>query len=122
MVAALKIFVSSSPPAIVPGEKSILTCTVANTGSVPLYSIFVISKKLGPLGNIDYLSPKHQMTIASEKTMSEAIDDTITAEGFTQDKKPVRGTFSLSLKLLSSPGQDWRPPKVRHPAHCSRLP
>lgn len=105
VVAALKIFVSSSPPAIVPGEKSLLTCTVANTGSVPLYSIFVISKKLGPLGNIDYLSPKRQTTVASEKTVSEAIDDTITAEGFTQDKKPVRGTFSLSLKLLSSPGK-----------------
>jgi hypothetical protein len=50
VVAALKIFVSSSPPAIVPGEKSLLTCTVANTGSVPLYSIFVISKQLGALG------------------------------------------------------------------------
>ncbi|MHB8117348.1 MAG: COG1361 family protein [Methanothrix sp.] len=105
VVAALKIFASSSPPAIVPGEKSLLTCTVANTGSVPLYSIFVISKKLGPLGNIEYLSPKRQMTVTAEKTVSEAIDDTITAEGFTQDKKPVRGTFSLSLKLLSSPGR-----------------
>ena len=105
VVAALKIFVSSSPPAIVPGEKSLLTCTVANTGSVPLYSIFVISKKLGPLGNIDYLLPKRQTTVASEKMVSEAIDDTITAEGFTQDQKPVRGTFSLSLKLLRSPGQ-----------------
>jgi len=37
--------------------------------------------------------------------VNEAMDDTITAEGFTQDKKPVRGTFSLSLKLLSTPGQ-----------------
>ena len=105
VVTSLKIFVSSSPPAIVPGEKSILTCTVANTGIVPLYSIFVISKKLGPLGNIDYLSPKRQMTVVAEKTVSQAIDDTIIAEGFTQDKKPVRCTFSLSLKLLGSPGQ-----------------
>ncbi|MCX6679289.1 MAG: hypothetical protein NTX42_02830 [Methanothrix sp.] len=104
VVAALKIFVSASPPAIVPGEKSLLTCTVANTGIVPLYSIFVISKRLGALGNIEYLSPKHQMTVTMEKMVSEAIDDTIIAEGFTQDKKPVSGTFSLSLKLLRSPG------------------
>jgi hypothetical protein len=104
VVAALKIFVSSSPPAIVPGEKSLLTCTVANTGIVPLYSIFVISKRLGALGNIEYLSPKRQMTVTLEKMVVEAIDDTIIAEGFTQDKKPVRGTFDLSLKLLRSPG------------------
>jgi len=105
VVAALKIFVSSSPPAIVPGEKSLLTCTVANTGIVPLYSIFVISKRLGALGNIEYLSPKRQMTVTLEKMVDEAIEDTIIAEGFTQDKKPVRGTFGLSMKLLSSPGQ-----------------
>ena len=105
VVAALKIFVSSSPPAIVPGEKCKLSCTVANTGMVPLYSIFVISKKLGPLGNIEYLLPKRQITIAAEKTVSEAVDDTIIAEGFTQDKKSVRSTFSLGLKLLDSPGQ-----------------
>ncbi|MFZ2471694.1 MAG: hypothetical protein WAW52_07085 [Methanothrix sp.] len=112
VVAALKIFVSSSPPAIVPGEKSLLTCTVANTGIVPLYSIFIISKRLGPLGNIEYLSPKHQMTITAEKTVNESIDDTIIAEGFTQDRKPVRGTFSLSLKLLKSPGQVVEAPEV----------
>lgn len=111
VVAALKIFASSSPPAIMPGEKSKLTCTVANTGSVPLYSIFVISKKLGPLGNIDYLSPKRQMTISAEKIVSEAVDDTIIAEGFTQDKRSVRGTFSLSLKLLSSPKQVLQSPE-----------
>jgi hypothetical protein len=105
VITSLKLFVSSSPPAIVPGEKSILTCTVANTGIVPLYSIFVISKKLGPLGNIDYLSPKRQMTVVAEKTVSEAIEDTIIAEGFTQDKKPVRCSFGLSLKLLGSSDQ-----------------
>ena len=113
VVAALKIFVSSSPPAIVPGEKSKLTCTVANTGMVPLYSIFVISKRLGPLGNIEYLSPKRQMTIAAEKTINEAIDDTIIAEGFTQDRKPVRGTFRLSLKLLSFPGRVLEAPESK---------
>ncbi|MGB5100539.1 MAG: hypothetical protein WBN94_08085 [Methanothrix sp.] len=112
VVAALKIFVSSSPPAIVPGEKCLLTCTVANTGIVPLYSIFVISKRLGPMGNIEYLSPKHQMTVTAEKTVNESIDDIIIAEGFTQDRKPVRGTFSLSLKRLSSPGQVVEAPEV----------
>ncbi|MCX6676624.1 MAG: hypothetical protein NTU95_01590 [Methanothrix sp.] len=115
VVAALKIFASSSPPAIVPGEKSLLTCTVANTGSVPLYSIFVISKRLGPLGNIEFLSPKRQMTVTAEKTVSDAVDDTIIAEGFTQDKKPVRGTFPLSLKLLSSPGQVLEAPESAAP-------
>ena len=89
VVTALKVFVSASPPAVMPGARSNLTCTVANTGSIPLYSIFVISKKLGPLGNIDYLSPKHQKVIYAEKTVTKAGDDTITAEGFTQDKKPV---------------------------------
>ncbi len=105
VVTSLKVFVSSSPPAIVPGEKNLLTCTVANTGIVPLYSIFVISKLLGPLGNIDYLSPKRQMTVIAEKTITQDIDDTIIAEGFTQDKKPVRCTFGLSLKRPHSPGQ-----------------
>ncbi|MEI8004365.1 MAG: hypothetical protein WCG94_08500, partial [Methanothrix sp.] len=103
VVAALKISVSSSPPSVAPGEKSLLTCTVANTGRVPLYGIFVISKRLGPLGNIEYLSPKRQMKVSAEKTVSEAVDDTIIAEGFTMDKRSVRSTFQLSLKLLNSP-------------------
>lgn len=111
VVAALKLFVSSSPPSIVPGEKIKLTCTVANTGSVPLSSIFIISKRLGPLGNIEYLSPKRQMTADSELTVSEAIDENIVAEGFTQDKKSVRGTFRLSVRLLSSPGQILQAPE-----------
>ena len=102
-VTALRVFASASPPAVMPGGRSNLTCTVANTGSTPLYSIFVISKKLGPLGNIDYLSPKHQMVIYSEKTVMKAGPDTITAEGFTQDKKPVRGSCSLSISLLGAP-------------------
>ena len=102
VVTALRVFASASPPAVMPGERSNLTCTVANTGSVPLYSIFVISKKLGPLGNIDYLSPKHQMVIYSEKTVTYGGLDTITAEGFTQDKKPVRVSCTLSISLLGT--------------------
>ncbi len=100
-VTALKVFVSASPPVVMPGARSNLTCTVANTGSVPLYSIFVISKKLGPLGNIDYLSPKHQKVIYAEKAITIAGDDTVTAEGFTQDKKPVRESCTLNIGLLS---------------------
>jgi hypothetical protein len=106
VVTALKVFVSASPPAVMPGARSNLTCTVANTGSVPLYSIFVISKNLGPLGNIDYLSPKRQMVIHAEKAVTNAGEDTITAEGFTQDKKPVQGSFSLSIGLLSGTARD----------------
>ena len=105
VVAALKVFASSSPAAAVPGESCKITCTVANTGMVPLNGIFVISKHLGPIGTIDFLSPKRQMTVTSQKTVSEAIEDTITVEGFTQDRSSVKGSFPLSLKLLSSPGQ-----------------
>ena len=105
VVAALKVFASSSPAAAVPGESCKITCTVANTGMVPLNGIFVISKHLGPIGTIDFLSPKRQMTVTAQKTVSEAIEDTITVEGFTQDRSSVKGSFPLSLKLLSSPGQ-----------------
>jgi hypothetical protein len=105
VVTALKVFASASPPAVMPGEISNLSCTVANTGSVPLYSIFVISKKLGPLGNIDYLSPKHQMVIYAEKAVTKAGADTITVEGFTQDKKLVLGSCSLNIDLLRGTAQ-----------------
>jgi hypothetical protein len=89
---------------------------VANSGSVPLNSVFVISKKLGPLGNIDYISPKRQVTVTAEKTVREAVEDTIIAEGFTQDKRSVRGTFHLSLKLLSVPKQVLQAPESRAPS------
>ncbi len=105
VVTALKVFAGASPPAVMPGEICNLTCTVANTGSVPLYSIFVISKKLGPLGNIDYLSPKHQMVIYAEKAVTKAGADTITVEGFTQDKKLVIGSCSLNIDLLRGTAQ-----------------
>ena len=103
VVAALKIFAGASPAAVVPGESCRISCTVANTGKVALHSIFVISKALGPLGNIDFLSPKRQMTIASEKTIEDALQDVVTAEGFTEDKRPVRATFNLRIELLDSP-------------------
>ena len=86
------------------GSNTKLTCTVVNTGSVPLYSIFVISKEFGPLGNIDYLAPKRQMMITAEKAIDKAVDDKITVEGFTQDKKPVRGSCLLNIGLLNLPG------------------
>ena len=100
VVAALKIFAGASPSAVSAGESCRISCTVANTGKVPLNSIFVISKRLGPLGNIDFLSPKRQMTIASEKTVNEELQDVITAEGFTEDRKPVRATFNLKVGVL----------------------
>jgi hypothetical protein len=108
VVTALKVFVSASPPTVAPGNSTKLTCTVANTGSIPLYSIFVISKKLGPLGNIDYLAPKRQMMVTAEKAILEEVDDVISAEGFTQEKKPVRGICSLHIGLLKYPGLEMK--------------
>ena len=104
VVTALKVFVSVSPPSVAPGGNTKLTCTVANTGSIPLYSIFVISKKLGPLGSIDYLAPKRQMTVSAEKAILEEVNDVISAEGFTQEKKSVRGSCSLHISILKYPG------------------
>ena len=100
VITAVKVFASASPSALAPGGTSNITCTVANTGSVPLYSIFVISKNTGPLGSIDFLSPKHQKTITAKKTISSGGEDTITAEGFTMDRESVRGEYHLSLVLI----------------------
>jgi len=99
-VMAIKVFASASPSAVAPGGTSNITCTVANTGSVPLFSIFVISQNNGPLGSIDFLSPKHQKTITAKKTVSRGGEDTITAEGFTVDRKSVRGEYHLNLVLI----------------------
>ncbi len=99
-VMAIRVFASASPSAVAPGGSSSITCTVANTGSVPLYSIFVISENNGPLGSIDFLSPKHQKTITAEKTVIRGGEDTITAEGFTMDRKSVRGECHLNLVII----------------------
>jgi hypothetical protein len=104
VVFALKVFSSASPPSVRPGNSTKITCTVANTGAVPLYSIFVISKKFGPLGSIEFLAPKRQMMVSTKVTVADEVDDVITAEGFTQDKKPVRGWSSLHIALLKYPG------------------
>jgi len=106
VVTALKVFVSASPPSVAPGGSTKLSCTVANTGSIPLYSIFVISKKLGPIGSIDYLAPKRQMTVSAEKTIPEELNDVISAEGFTMEKKSTRGSCSLHISILKYPGQE----------------
>ncbi len=100
VTTAIKLFASASPSAVAPGGTSSITCTVANMGSVPLYSIFVISESLGPLGSIDILSPKHQKTITAKKSISQGIEDTITAEGFTMDRSSVRGEYNLNLALI----------------------
>jgi hypothetical protein len=97
---AIRVFASASPSAVAPGGTSSISCTVANMGSVPLYSIFVISEGLGPLGSIDILSPKHQKTITAEKSISRGGEDTITAEGFTMDRSSVRGEYNLNLVLV----------------------
>jgi hypothetical protein len=97
---AIRVFASASPSAVAPGGTSSITCTVANMGSVPLYSIFVISERTGPLGSIDFLSPKHQKTITAKKSINRGGEDTITAEGFTMDKSSVRGEYNLNLVLV----------------------
>lgn len=105
VVLAIKVFASASPSALSPGETCKITCTVANTGMIPLTNVFVISKRLGPLGSIDRLSPKRQTTVVAEKIIGEDIEDTITAEGFTEDRTSVRGSCPLSIRIISSPEQ-----------------
>ncbi|MDD4488180.1 MAG: hypothetical protein PHD34_05815, partial [Methanothrix soehngenii] len=100
VITAIRVFASASPSAVAPGGTSSITCTVANMGSVPLYSIFVISESTGPLGSIDFLSPKHQKTITAKKSINRGGEDTITAEGFTMDKSSVRGEYNLNLVLV----------------------
>jgi len=99
---SLKVFASASPAVLSPGESSEITCIVANTGKVTLNDIFVISKRLGPLGHIDCLYPKRQITVTTNKTVSSAIEDTITAEGFTQERTSVRASTTLSIELVST--------------------
>jgi len=113
VISALKVFVSASPPTITPGGSVKLSCTVANTGSVPLYSIFVISKEFGPLGNIDYLAPKRQMMVQATKATDKGLDDTVSAEGFTQEKTPIRGSYHLHVGLLNIPGLKAQNPALR---------
>lgn len=106
VIASLKIFSSVSPSTVVLGGSANLTCTVANTGSVPLYSIFVISKKFGPLGTIDFLPPKRQKTISAGKVVTQEVDDSITAEGFTQDKTSIKSLpCPLRIAVRKTPGQ-----------------
>jgi hypothetical protein len=91
---------------VVSGSSANLTCTVANTGSVPLYSIFVISKKFGPLGTIDFLPPKRQKMVSAGKIVTQEADDSITAEGFTQDKTSIKSApCRLRIAVRKSPEQ-----------------
>lgn len=104
VVFALKIFASASPQSVIPGNNTKITCTVANTGCIPLYNIFVISKTFGPLGTIDSLLPKRQKTVSSEKTILDEVDDSISAEGFTQERSSVRSFCQLKVAVLKLPG------------------
>ncbi|MGV8174295.1 MAG: hypothetical protein ACP5OU_01185 [Methanothrix sp.] len=99
VILAVKVFASVSPPAPSEGESCKITCAVANTGMIPLTNVFVISKTFGPLGSIDFLSPKRQATVVAEKIVTEDLQDTITAEGFTADRTSVRGSSALSIKI-----------------------
>lgn len=108
VITAIRVFASASPSAVAPGGTSSITCTVANMGSVPLYSIFVISENTGPLGSIDFLSPKHQKTITAKKSINRGGEDTITAEGFTMDRSSVRGEYNLNLVLVEGASAEGR--------------
>ncbi|NPV63584.1 MAG: hypothetical protein HPY61_13345 [Methanotrichaceae archaeon] len=108
VTTAIKVFASSSPSILAPGNDSLITCKVANTGSIALTDVFVISKTFGPLGTIDFLAPKSQKTVAAAKTVWQEVDDQITAEGFTQERKSVRGACSLKISVLKLPGM--KPP------------
>ncbi len=119
---AIRVFASASPSAVAPGGTSSITCTVANPGSVPLYNIFVISESLGPLGSIDFLSPKHQKTITAKKTVSRGGEDTITAEGFTMDRKSVRGEHHLNLVIMEgAPAERSAEPSDDYPEYSVRM-
>lgn len=104
VITALKVFASASPQSVVPGNTTRITCTVANTGSTPLYNVFVISKAFGPLGTIDSLLPKRQKTVSAEKVVMDGIEDSISAEGFTQQRNSVRSFCQLKIDVLKLPG------------------
>ncbi len=104
VVFALKIFASASPQSVAPGSSTKITCTVANSGSIPLYNIFVISKAFGPLGTIDSLLPKRQKTVSKEMTVTDEVEDSISAEGFTQERSSVRSFCQLKVTVLKLPG------------------
>jgi hypothetical protein len=102
VVSSVKVFASASPSILKAGESSNITCTIVNSGSTPLYNLFVISKTFGPLGVLDYLAPKHQKTVNAEKSVLSQVDDTIIVEGFTQDKQSIRGSTQLKIGVLGS--------------------
>jgi hypothetical protein len=104
VTSALKILARASPIIVKPGQISKITCKVTNSGSIPLYNVFVISKTFGPLGTIDYLPPKRQQEVGAEVPVSAEVQDSITAEGFTQEKESVRGTAQLRIAVLSLGG------------------
>jgi uncharacterized membrane protein len=100
VTSALKISARASPFIVKPGQSSKITCMVRNTGSIPLYNIFVISKTFGPLGTIDYLPPKGRQEVVAEATVSADVQDSISAEGFTQEKESVRGTAQVRIAVM----------------------
>jgi hypothetical protein len=104
VTSALKIFARASPIIVKPGQISKITCKVTNTGSIPLYNVFVISRTFGPLGTIDFLPPKGQQEVAAEVPVSAEVQDSITAEGFSQERESVRGTAQLRIAVLSLGG------------------
>lgn len=108
VTSALKISARASPFIVNPGQSSKITCKVMNTGSIPLYNIFVISKTFGPLATIDYLPPKGRQEVVAEASVSAEVQDSISAEGFTQEKESVRGTTQLRIAVHNLRGAKGR--------------
>src|SRR5690606_18222171 len=61
-------------------------------------------------------------TITAEKAVSRGGEDTITAEGFTMDRKSVRGEHHLNLVLIEgAPAERGAEPSDDYPEYSVRM-
>jgi len=84
------------------GETASITCEVTNLGNVALYNTLVSSKTFGQLGTIDYLPPNGQRYVTAERTVNSDVDDLLSIEAITFEKKEVNTSCRL---LISVPKQ-----------------
>ncbi|NYT02854.1 MAG: hypothetical protein GKC10_08895, partial [Methanosarcinales archaeon] len=103
MEAALFLKVDSFPSEATAGEKVTVTSIVKNTGTVPLFNIFVISQTFGPLGTVDLLSPRSYRVLRAEVTVNNSVTDLVAAQGFTADKTPVIDRRKLQITTTPTP-------------------
>lgn len=103
MEAALFLKMDSFPSEVAAGETVTVTGIVKNTGTIPVFNIFVISQTFGPLGTVDLLSPKSYKVLRAEVTVNNSVTDVVAAQGFTADKTPVIDRKKLQIKTLNQP-------------------